>query len=272
METSQTIDLQAARKINTIKWMIFTRWFYPVGVLLIGFLTKTIGHSNISFSYTAMAFLFVTYFIVNFILWLTVKRLTQIFSSFILNLLCYILIAGELIFFAIIMHLAGGVESVSNIFFFLPIVSASLLFGAQGSIIVALASGLIINSLVLAEYYNFIPHIPRYQELTLDFTDLPIGLTKTITNTIFFLIVGSFAGYGARMLWRREESFEKKTQELEEQTEKLKAQEIALANSNAKLDKNIKELESFQRLSVDRELRMIELKEEIKKLNAEKTN
>lgn len=266
------IDLRAARKIHTVKWIIFTRWFYPVGVLLIGFLTKKIGHSNISFSYATMVFLFVTYFIVNFILWLTIKKVGKKYSSFILNILCYALIAGELIFFTIIMHLAGGVESVSNIFFFLPIVTASLLFGAYGSIITALAAGLIINLLVLVEYYNILPHISRFQELTINFTNLSIGLTQTITNAIFFLIVGSFAGYGARMLWRREESFEEKVQELEKQTRKMKTQELALANSNAKLDKKIQELESFQRLAVDRELKMVELKEEIKKLTVEKTN
>ncbi len=266
MNNGQIVDLRVARKINTIKWMVFTRWFYPIGVLLIGFLTKNVGHSNVSFSYTAMIFLFFAYFVINFILWLTTKKIIKKPSFFLVSLIGYCLVVSELIFFAVIMHLAGGVESVSNVFFFLPIVSASLIFGAQGSIIVALASGLIINALILAEYFNLVPHVPRYTELTIEFTNLSIGLTKTITNAIFFLIVGSFAGYGAKMLWRREESFEEEARQLNKQTQKLKIQETQLAATNEELNKKIRELAIFQKLAVDRELRMMELKEKIKNL------
>lgn len=266
MDTSGQIDIRTERRIKTARWMVFTRWFYPIGILLIGFLTKSISSSNVSFSYISMLSLFCAYFIINFIFWLAIEKTANKFSSFLLNFVCYGLIVIELTFFAIIMHLAGGVESVSNVFFFLPIVSASLIFGTQGSIVIGLLSGLIINLLVLAEYYNFIPHIPRYNELTIEFTDLSIGLTKTLTNAIFFLIVGSFAGYSAKMLSRREESFEEKTRRLDEQTGRLKKQEEELAAANVQLNGKIKELDAFQKLAVDRELRMVELKEELKKL------
>ncbi len=231
MDTSKKLYIRIERKINTAKWMIFTRWFYPIGILLIGFLTKNISHSNVSFSYTAMVSLFCSYFILNFIFWLAIKKTIKQFSSFLLNFACYGLIIAELVFFTIIMHLAGGVESVSNVFFFLPIVSASLIFSTKGSIATALTSGLIINSLILAEYYNFIPHVPRYSALTIEFTDLSIGLTKTLTNAIFFLIVGSFAGYGAKMLWRREVSFEEKTYELQTSVKELEKSQKALSST-----------------------------------------
>lgn len=265
MAEDKRSDIGTTRKIATAKWIITARWFYPIGVLVIGLVTKNLSQSNVSFSYGSMVFLFTASVIVTFILWLAIKRVEKKYSAAWLNFVRYGLTGTELLFFTIIMHNAGGVESVSNIFFFLPIVGASLLFGASGSIIVALLSGLIINLLVLAEYYNFIPHVPRYDTLTFEFTNLWIGLTKTTVNAIFFLIVGVFAGYSAKMLFRHETSLIKETNRLDEQTKRLKEQEAELTAANSELKKKIGEIATFQKLAVDRELRMVELKEEIKK-------
>lgn len=271
MEPPVKDNIQTERKIHTAQWMIFTRWFYPVGVLAIGLVTKIFSSGNASFSYGAMATIFVVYLLLNFAFRLAIGRIQKNYSSFFLSVICHGLIASDLIFFAYIMHLAGGVESFSNIFFFLPIVSASLLFGAKGSVLTALLSGLIINFLVLAEYHQIIPHIQRYGLPTIEFTDLSTGLTKTIINAIFFLVTGLFSGYGANLLFRREKSFKEKSRQLDEQTKKIRGQEAALAAANAKLEKKIKELSGFQNLAVDRELRMIELKKELASLK-EKNN
>jgi hypothetical protein len=43
MEESTSVpklDTHLERKITTNNWIIRTRWFYPVGILLIGLLTK----------------------------------------------------------------------------------------------------------------------------------------------------------------------------------------------------------------------------------------
>ncbi|MDD4271429.1 MAG: hypothetical protein PHF50_01350 [Patescibacteria group bacterium] len=265
---AQKVSVIFERKIATNGWIIKTRWFYMVGVLIIGILTKTISQSNVGFPFIAMVFLFLAYALINLMLYFAHKSVEKNFSKKLLYLISYTQIIVELAFFTIIMHSAGGIESISTVFFFLPVVSASLIFGSRGSIITAVAAGLLINLLILAEYYGVISHIDRYNVPTLEFQSLPIALTKTITTSIFFVIIGSFSGYGASMLFKREKSFEEKKRQLDEQTKQVVKRSRELAAAKQELDNKVVELRRFQQQTVGRELKMIELKNKIKKLES----
>lgn len=260
------LGVNIERRIATNRWIINFRWIYMVGILAIGFLTKTLSHSNVEFSFAAMVLLFVTFAVINIILYFAQKKVEKNFSKGLLDFISYTQIIIELIFFTIIMHSAGGVESISTVFFFLPVVSASLIFGSRESILTAIASSVLINWLIIVEYYGIIRHIPRYGVPTIEYLSLSIALTKTITTSIFYVIVGAFVGYGAKMLFKREKSFEEKTQLLDEQSQRLVRRGHALAEANKELDNKVDELERFQKLTVDRELKMIELKNRIKEL------
>ena len=263
---SQELNINLTRKITTSGWIIKTRWIYMVAVLLIGVLTKTMSHSNVGFPFVIMVLLFIIFGVINLILYFAIKKVEKNFSKGLLTLISYTQIILELVFFVIIMHSAGGVESISTVFFFMPVVSASLIFGYRGSIITALIAGALINLLVVAEYYGIITHIPRYDISTIEFQNLSIALTKTITTSIFYVIVGSFSGYGAKLLFERERSLEEKALQLNEQTQKLSKHSEELTAANQELDNKVAELERFQKQVVGRELKMIELKEEINRL------
>jgi len=268
---SKVSAIQLERKIATNKWVINARWFYMVGIFLIGILSKMISKSNVGFSFTAMASLLLSFFLFNYIFYFLIKQIEKTESTALLNITSYALIVVELIYFTIIMHLAGGVESIATVFFFLPVISTSLMFGASGSVITALICGLLVNILVILEYFGYISHISRYGIDTLEFKDISIALTKTITISIFYIIAGFFAGFGANILLAREKSLEGEASKLNKQAEKLIKRDQELTNLNKELDKKIKELESFQKLAVGRELKMIELKEEINKLKDQLT-
>jgi K+-sensing histidine kinase KdpD len=196
------------------------------------------------------------------------KKVEKDFSKGLLDFISYAQIIIELVFFTIIMHSAGGVESISTVFFFLPVVSASLIFGSRESILTAVISSILINWLIIAEYYGIIRHIPRYGVPTVEYLSLPISLTKTITTSIFYIIVGAFAGYGAKRLFNREKSFEEKARLLDEQTRSLSKRGQELSEANEELDDKVAELERFQKQAVGRELKMIELKNKIKNLES----
>ncbi|MFA6306642.1 MAG: hypothetical protein WCV70_01915 [Patescibacteria group bacterium] len=268
----KNFDVNLERRIVTNAWIIKIRWVYMVGILLIGILTKTISHSNVEFSFAAMVLLFVAFSAINIALHFAQKKVEKVFSEKLLALISYTQIIVELVFFTIIMHSAGGVESISTVFFFLPVVSASLIFGSKGSIITAIAAGASINLLIIAEYYGIISHIPRYGLPTIEFQSLPIALTKTITIAIFYVIVGSFSGHGAKMLFKREKSFEEKMQQLDEQSKNLTKRGRELTAANRELDGKVAELERFQKQTVGRELKMIELKNKIKDLENKSKN
>ncbi len=232
---SNGVNYQIERKIEANFWVVKARWFYMCGIFLIGILTKNLSHSNVNFSYLYMVALLGSFFILNLMLYLGVRRIKKNYSKNLLVVISYTQVILELIYFPIIMHNAGGIESISMIFFFLPVISASLIFGAGGSIITAVVSGIIVNALVALEYYGYIPHVNRYTVGTLEFKDLSIGLTKTITTSIFYVIAGFFSGYGSSMLFAREKALEEKAKLLDLQTKKLVKRDLKLSQMNQEL-------------------------------------
>lgn len=259
-----SLDFQTERKIEVNRWIIKQRWFYMAGILLIGVLTKTLSESNLHFSIVEMLSIVGLFSLFNSGCYLAIKTIkkkresTGAASHSLLTLLATIQIVVELATFTFVMHKAGGIESISAVFFFLPIVSASLMFGLSGTILTAIFSGLLLNGLVLAEFFNIIPHISRYSEDTFEFTNLSITLTKTITTSVFYFIVGIFSGFSARLLFDRErllkEQSEKIIEEdslregslkkLDETTKQLTTRDKELSDKNWVLDAKIKELEN----------------------------
>lgn len=216
-------------------WIIKARWFYMLGIFAIGVLTKVISQSNVNFSFGSMLSILAIFIAINSSFYLILKKARQNPAAFYLNFLSYAQIIIELFAYTIIMHLSGGVESISLVFFFLPVVASSLIFGSRGAILTAFFSGLFTNSLALAEHFGYIEHIFRYGVETLEFQNLSITLTKTVTTSIFYLVVGFFTGYGANILFRREHSLEGKTIELNRQKKNLLHHEKKLKVMNQEL-------------------------------------
>ncbi len=257
------MDFLTERKIEASGWVIKARWFYMIGILIIGFLTKTLSESNLSFSYVEMVSIVIIFSGVNIFFILLLKKikkeleLTGKVNTFWLGFLNKTQIVVELITFTFVMHKAGGVESISSVFFFLPIVSSALICEAYASIVVAIIAGLLINALVLGEYVGFIPHIDRYMEPTLDYTSLSVGLTKTITTAVFYVVIGIFSTFSSRLILKREALLRAQKEELDkegvvrinqlEQIEKttklLVSRDRELSKMNKELDKKIRELE-----------------------------
>lgn len=257
--------IQFQRQINTNRWMIKARWLYAATVLFIGYLTKAISLSNVNFPMELMILLCAAYLVVNsaciYFLHIIEKRNSQRD----LNLFSYVQIGMELIVTTIIIHFGGGIESIALIFFFLPIVMSALIFQARGAIITAVVTSLIINFLTLAEYYGIIPHVARYSADTMEFLNLSIALTKTISYSLIYLVIGFYVGYGANTLHAQEELYEEKVKLLDVQTKKLQARELELESANRERDKRVQDLENFKNQVVGRELDMIELKKKIEK-------
>jgi len=255
------MDINTERKIAVNGLIIKARWFYAVGVLIIGILTKILSKSNIYFSLSSMLSFFIFIIFINIFFYLTILLVKRNQAYNRLNSIAYFQIIIELVIFILITHLAGGIESMSLVFFFLPIVAASLLFGLKGSVVTAILSGLLINILIIFEYYGIIPHISRYGVDTFEFKDLSISLTKTLTISLFYVIVGIFSGFGSRMLFTREKLLEEKTKKLKEQkkyrenelkqldktTKLLVKRDLELTTINKELDKKIKDIKRSEK-------------------------
>lgn len=255
------MDLIKNRKIEVNEWLINARWFFTAGVFLIGVLSKFLSYSNIDFSLWTMVVLLVVFGFINILLYVLLGKLKLHRSPASLQTLSTVQIAVDLIILIIIMHNAGGIESISATFFFLPIISSSLLYGNIGSILVAFFSTLAINGLVILEYYDFVPHVYRYGVATMEFDSLPITLTKTISVSIFYFVVAVYSGYGIGLLNNREYSLqqsrkklkrereyrENEFKQLEKTSKLLVRRDKELTTMNMEMDKKITEQERVEK-------------------------
>lgn len=243
------IDFQTERKIEANRWIIKARWFYMAGILLIGLLTKTISKSNVYFTATEMVAIVIIFIFLNLLFYLLITTIEKrraaggSKNTKLLSFLSYLQIISELVTFTIVMHKAGGVESMSSAFFFLPIMSASLLFGLRGSVTVALISGVLINGLVVSEHFNIIPHISRYGINSAEASNLSFALTKTITTSVSYLVLGIFAGYSSKLLIRRENMLKEKTEKLNQESWLRVGELKQLENSRESLKKALDDLQ-----------------------------
>jgi len=166
-------------------------------------------------------------------------------------------ILSELLFFLIILHLAGGVESVAPIFFFIPIVSSIILFSPLGSLFIAFVAGIIVNGIVFLEYYGVTQLIYGYSgKGILEYDDLLVKLSSSVVVTAVYFIVGSLSGYLSSALRKRELQIIEGRRQAQLQAEKLR-----LLNE---------EYNSFARKLIRKDLELKKENEEIVKFDEEK--
>jgi len=171
----------------------------------------------------------------------------------------------------------------------IPVTLGSLLFETKGALIIALATSLMSDLLAALSY----------QAMNQSLSGLDYLITMVIPNSIYF--VAAFTIGKTNELRRRyeevmiksktevEEEVRQKTKELEKTREELEeAKEVLeikvkarteelekltesleeqVKKRTSELRKRVNELEKIRKVAVGRELKMIELKKEIKRLN-----
>lgn len=246
------------RKIEFNGLIIKARWFYASAILVLGLYTKFFSYSSVNFPLVTMAILYLFYIAINFIFYLYLQYIKKDKSAINLEILSWWQVGSELIALTLIMHYTGGAESIIHFFYFFSIVSAALIFGLRGSLSTSILSSLLVNGLVLAEYYKIIPHAGRFNVPTVDYLVLSVGLAKSITISTAFIIVAILSGYGINMLFRREELLGEQTQKLNAETEKrlhelkqLDRTAKLLVKRDSELNRTIKALEKEKEKSED---------------------
>lgn len=238
-------NLLLERKIQVNAWLIKVRFFYTFGVFAIGVLSRILNPESVILSFWTMLSLVSIFYVMDIVFFLYYLYVKKSNSYRHLQILSVSQIVFEVIILTVIMHHLGGISSVATVFFFLPIVYSSFLFGSRGSIITALSSVVVMNILVLSEHYGYLPHVYFYDAIPAEFSNLSIALTKTITISLFYIVVGVYSGYGSTLLFKREESLSEKTDLLETKTHLLIGREKKLSETNFKLEEEKKKINSI---------------------------
>jgi len=190
---------------------------------------------------------------------------------------------AELFLLTLIVYNCGGVEWFGAMFYLFIIIYANIVLSKTKGLIITSIASLLFASLVIFEYLGVVPFREffaigekshqdlRYLSFTIPF----------IWFTFYFcaIAVNLFTG----LLKNRAAALEKTKKELEEtksvlevrvqaRTKELKelagGLEQQVEKETRELQEKISELERFQKLAVGRELKMVELKNKIKELEA----
>lgn len=259
---------------STFKLRFITLVSFSFGVLLIRSL-NLFPHDQ----YVWLTALIIFFWIISaLILRIIVKKMETV--SGISNLYFAYSTIFELGFLTIIIYANGGIMWVGVIFYLFTIIYSNIVLTKIKGTLVSLVAFLWFGALACLEYFQIIPYIPfaQFRE------NLYLDPKYVVTTLSFVLLVFVLSGLATSVLT---DILRKRTEELEKtkfQLEKSKAvlEERVLARTKElqdvanNLDKQVqkrteeledkmKDLKRFQELSVNREEKMIELKEEIKK-------
>jgi signal transduction histidine kinase len=208
------------------------RWVFIFCMVLIGVLTKVSGIANVNFKPGLMVLLLVLASAYNLfpVLWKKVRKkdpadkLSQ--TLIFLQFLCDIAIITTVI------HFAGGVESISFIFYFFIIISASFVYGNLGVFLIALLSSLAYSILIYAEYAEIFSHIPRYSFSSEMLRPGPdVFLINAVTVSLSLITIGFFSGYLSQLKSKKEkEALDERNRRIAElkAAEKNKSQFITI--------------------------------------------
>ncbi|MEA3513991.1 MAG: hypothetical protein U9R34_00785 [Nanoarchaeota archaeon] len=149
-----------------------------------------------------------------------------------------------------------GVGRVYTHLFYIPIILACYWYEKKGLIV----------AFILALYLAFSTFIYKGHEM---------GETYLfdIMRSVMFLIIGMYTAFlstqlnkGKKVIMQSHSELKQSYKKLKESDKKLKQQSDELRKSKKELQTRVNELERFHNIVVGRELKMVELKKEIKNL------
>jgi PAS domain S-box-containing protein len=222
-------------------------------------------------SFFAIGWLLLSFLVINTYLYRVLTGIRRTHSEKGLRLLSIWQIAIELILFAMIMQLMGE-GSMASVFFFLPIITASTMFGVRGALITAIISGVLVNISVVLGYfeiiYSYFANPGLFDLVKLEeLKHASQELISAIVTSNFYLILALVSGYSSKLLYSREKnlieqaeklSMEKKVGEKEaiklgKDTQLLHRQDIELKKKIAQLEKSEKSMiRAFADLQIER--------------------
>lgn len=200
------------------------------------------------------------------------------------NLYLFYDVLIELPILAAVTYFVGGVEWLGAVFFIVPIVFTSIFFSKKKALFIATVASIYYTTLVLLPFFDLLPfhsYYPLDQKLYKD----PAYVTVNILYPVLsFYLISIAANIPTGFLRKKtsELSIAKRDLEVERNTleEKVNERTKQLNDEKMKLEEKVQErtkdlqervdqLESFHRLATGRELKMVELKDEVKQKDKE---
>ena len=198
-------------KIKTLKYIIFSRWFLHLAIVLLGLIQKFIGEAQ--FDPKLFVLLAVTYSY-NLAYYIYLRKDINKITEKGLYVISLLQVLVDQIVYTFILYYTGGIESLSFLFYFLTIFIAILLFSEIEIIALTLLSGFFYVSVIILEYREIIPHQWRYLEDPGFFQNAATTFHNSATVLLIITFVAFFAAFIGRIIRSREEALKAETEKV----------------------------------------------------------
>jgi len=275
------------QRIEAIQKIVKVRWLNAAIIVSLGLVLK-IQYSGyaLGFEYVKIGLLAVVAFGYNFIYWLFIRRPVDKISDRTLNTIALCQVVVDQIMYTMVFYFTGTVESIAFLLYYITILVASSLYKTRGIILSGILAVILHSGTLIIEYYRLIPHITAYPG-TVWFGNPFMTRSKVIGFTFYMAVAVAFSVVLSNLIRNRESKLRQERDKVKEQSTALilQTQELtktkdylheALTKSDKsrmellaaqkQLEDKIRELEKYGEVTTGREIRMVELKEKIKKL------
>ncbi|OGZ34406.1 MAG: hypothetical protein A2Y98_02055 [Candidatus Portnoybacteria bacterium RBG_19FT_COMBO_36_7] len=275
------------QRLEAIQKIVKVRWLNVAIIVSLGLVLKINSADWAqSFEYTKIGILGVAAFGYNFIYWFFIRRPIEKISNRTLNIIALSQVVLDQIMYAFVFYFTGTVETIAFLLFYLTILVASSLYKTIGIILAGLLAVILHNGILIVEYYGLIPHIKAYQG-TIWFGNSEMTRAKIIGFAFYMVVAVAFSVVLSNLIRKREtrlrEEIKRSTKQAEqlfvqtkeltktkdylhEALEKSDKSRQELTESKKQLEVKLAEVEKYGELTTGREIKMIELKKNIKDL------
>ena len=192
-----------ASKIQTLKYIVFSRWFLHLGIVLLGLVQKIIGVAN--FNPQIFLLLGVSYTF-NLSYYLYLRRDHHKITERGLYIISLFQVILDQLLYTVIIYATGGIESLSFLFYFLTIFVAIILFNEIEIIALTALSGFLYMGVIILEYYEIIEHQWRYNMDPGFYQNIAVTVHNSATVVLVIIFTAFFAAFIGRIIRSREEA------------------------------------------------------------------
>jgi hypothetical protein len=282
--------------VEAIKVVIKARWFYAISILLQGIVMRIIVKDFPLANNYLLILITLGVVIVNLLYWIYLRRAAEKINSFVLkSIKAMQIILDQLAIFGVF-YFSGTVNKLLVVSLFITLMVGSYLYGKKGIILSVILASSIYSGLAIMEYFGFLSTYYTVSPLVQPSLNGDINLLKgfLISFNSYLLSAVFFAVFLSSLFKTREKRLQAKTDEAVRKSELLffQTQQLTQAQgelqgaltrsdvarraatqardetekANLELKQKIDELEKFYKVTVGREVRIAELKSEIKEL------
>lgn len=194
---------QQIRLIQLLRGVVRGRWIIILGASGVGIIQKFVGASSVNLTSDTMTFIIVLALGFNLAYFLLLRK--KDLSEGTLRLIKYAQVPVDQIIFTAVVYYTGGIESLSFVFYILPILVSTVIFRPISILLYSIFGVSLYIALILLEWSEVIVHRPRYLFDTGFYHNAGVTFNNSLVVVATILLAGAFAMFIARVLYDRED-------------------------------------------------------------------